>query len=62
MTQQAAELHKERMQRTLAALERLWYLPGSSEEDIMFLANECGLKNEFYQLIKPHASRLASVG
>ena len=61
MSQQQAELHKERMQRTLAALERLWWLPGSSEEDVLFLASECGLKNEFYELTKP-TRRLASVG
>ncbi|MGP1677901.1 MAG: hypothetical protein ACTS6J_12175 [Burkholderiales bacterium] len=61
MSQQQVELHKERIQRTLTALERLWWCTGTSEEDLMFLANELGLKNEFYQLIKP-ARKLASVG
>lgn len=61
MSAQQAELHKERMQRTLNALLGLWWCPGTSEEDLMFLASELGLKNEFYQLIKP-TRRLTSVG
>ena len=59
MSQQQAELHKEKMQRTLTALQKLWWCRDTDEDDILFLASELGLQTEFYQLIKKQEKQYA---
>ena len=59
MSQQQAELHREKMQRTLTALQKLWWCRDTDEDDILFLASELGLQTEFYQLIKKQEKQYA---